>query len=308
MRVLLVPNTANPAAVDAAVELSTWLTGRGLEPRLAAADATECGLADLGDRALGDRRAGAHRRAGRRRDDSEGRASSRRGRGAGARREVRPARVPVRGRARLDAPGGRDRTGGRGAARAAGDAERRGVMEGRSVGRYRALNEVVVSRGASARVVAVDVAVDGHRVFSTRADGVIVATATGSTAYALSAGGPVVAPEFGGMVVVPVAPHTLQTRVARDRARRRRRDHAARPARARCVRRGRRRAYAVPTVDRARDRRARGPRRAARQARRPRLLPDRRRGVLRRARGDRGAPRQRPRADRGGLARVRRRA
>jgi NAD+ kinase len=41
---------------------------------------------------------------------------------------------------------------------------------------------------------------------------VIVATATGSTAYALSAGGPVVTPEFGGMVVVPVAPHTLQTR------------------------------------------------------------------------------------------------
>jgi NAD+ kinase len=85
-------------------------------------------------------------------------------------------------------------------------------MEGRSVGRYRALNEVVVARGASARVVALDVAVDGHRVFATRADGVIVATATGSTAYALSAGGPVVAPDFGGMVVVPVAPHTLQTR------------------------------------------------------------------------------------------------
>jgi NAD+ kinase len=86
------------------------------------------------------------------------------------------------------------------------------IMEGRNVGRYRALNEVVVSRGASARVVAIDVAVDGHRVISTRADGVVVATATGSTAYALSAGGPVVAPEFGGMVVVPVAPHTLQTR------------------------------------------------------------------------------------------------
>ena len=85
-------------------------------------------------------------------------------------------------------------------------------MDGRSVGRYRALNEVVVSRGASARVVAFDVAIDGHRVFATRADGVIVATATGSTAYALSAGGPVVAPEFGGMVVVPVAPHTLQSR------------------------------------------------------------------------------------------------
>ena len=47
MRVLLVPNTANPAAVSAAVDLATWLAGRGLEPRLASADAAECGLADL---------------------------------------------------------------------------------------------------------------------------------------------------------------------------------------------------------------------------------------------------------------------
>ena len=86
-------------------------------------------------------------------------------------------------------------------------------MEGRSVGRYRALNEVVVSRGASARVVALDA---GCRWTPSRSrhapTGSIVATATGSTAYALSAGGPIVGPEFGGMVVVPVAPHTLQTR------------------------------------------------------------------------------------------------
>ena len=47
MRVLLVPNTANPVAVGAAVELATWLDSRGLEPRMAATDATECGLADL---------------------------------------------------------------------------------------------------------------------------------------------------------------------------------------------------------------------------------------------------------------------
>ena len=47
MRVLLVPNTANPAAVSAAVELATWLAGRGLEPRLATDDAAQCGLADL---------------------------------------------------------------------------------------------------------------------------------------------------------------------------------------------------------------------------------------------------------------------
>jgi len=70
----------------------------------------------------------------------------------------------------------------------------------------------VISRGPSGRVIALDLAIDGHRILSTRADGIVVATATGSTAYALSAGGPVVAPGFGGMVVVPVAAHTLRSR------------------------------------------------------------------------------------------------
>jgi len=86
------------------------------------------------------------------------------------------------------------------------------TMDGRVVGTYRALNETVVARGVSGRVVEFDMAIDGHRVLNTRADALIVATATGSTAYALSAGGPVVAPGFGGMVVLPVAPHTLHTR------------------------------------------------------------------------------------------------
>jgi NAD+ kinase len=86
------------------------------------------------------------------------------------------------------------------------------AMEGRQVGSYIALNEVVVSRGASGRVIALDVTIAGHPVIKTRADGVVVATATGSTAYALSAGGPAVAPGFGGMVIVPVAAHTLQSR------------------------------------------------------------------------------------------------
>jgi NAD+ kinase len=86
------------------------------------------------------------------------------------------------------------------------------TMEGRVVGRYRALNEVVVSRGGSGRMVVLDITVDGTHLETLRADGLIVATATGSTAYALSAGGPVVAPGFAGMVVVPIAPHTLQAR------------------------------------------------------------------------------------------------
>jgi NAD+ kinase len=67
-------------------------------------------------------------------------------------------------------------------------------------------------RGASGRVVEIETAVNGHRVHVARCDGVIVATATGSTAYALSAGGPVISPEVGCMLVVAVAPHALNTR------------------------------------------------------------------------------------------------
>lgn len=212
MRVLLVPNTANPAAVAAAVDLATWLSAQGLEPRLATDDATECGLSDLGIApteiaepvltvALGGD--GTILKAVHLLGEVEvpvlgvkfGRLGFLSGAAPGS---VRAAvETALAGEARLER-------------RATLSAEV--MMDGRSVGRYRALNEVVVGRGASSRVVAFDVAVDGHRVFTTRADGVIVATATGSTAYALSAGGPVVAPDFGGMVVVPVAPHTLAAR------------------------------------------------------------------------------------------------
>jgi NAD+ kinase len=85
-------------------------------------------------------------------------------------------------------------------------------MDGRVAGSYRAMNEVVVSRVSAARVITLDVSVDHRRIALLRADGVVGATATGSTAYALSAGGPIVAPDFGGLVVVPVAPHTLLAR------------------------------------------------------------------------------------------------
>ncbi len=69
------------------------------------------------------------------------------------------------------------------------------------------LNDVVIARGASPRVAQIDVAVDGVHLVRYVADGLVVATPTGSTAYALSAGGPVVAPGVEGMVVVPVAAH-----------------------------------------------------------------------------------------------------
>jgi len=75
-----------------------------------------------------------------------------------------------------------------------------------------ALNDVVVNRGATSGMVELRVEVDGHFVSNQRADGLIVASPTGSTAYALSAGGPLLHPSTPGWVLVPIAPHTLSNR------------------------------------------------------------------------------------------------
>lgn len=75
-----------------------------------------------------------------------------------------------------------------------------------------ALNELAVTRGANGRIIDFGLSVSGDRIADMRGDGLVVATATGSTAYALSAGGPLVAPGFNGLVAVPLAPHTLHSR------------------------------------------------------------------------------------------------
>lgn len=75
-----------------------------------------------------------------------------------------------------------------------------------------AFNEIVLSRGGSGRIVECSVRVNDRSVTDLRGDGFIVSSATGSTAYALSAGGPIVSPDFHGMVCVPIAPHTLTAR------------------------------------------------------------------------------------------------
>ena len=86
------------------------------------------------------------------------------------------------------------------------------VRDGHTVFDALAMNDVVVNRGATSGMVELRVEVDGHFVANQRADGMIVATPTGSTAYALSAGGPLLHPSNPGWVLVPIAPHTLSNR------------------------------------------------------------------------------------------------
>ncbi len=75
-----------------------------------------------------------------------------------------------------------------------------------------AMNDVVVNRGGVAGMVELRVEVDGHFVANQRADGLIIATPTGSTAYSLSAGGPLLHPSIPGWIMAPIAPHTLSNR------------------------------------------------------------------------------------------------
>jgi NAD+ kinase len=86
------------------------------------------------------------------------------------------------------------------------------VRDGRCVFNATAMNDVVVNRGATAGMVELRVEVDGRFLSNQRADGLIIASPTGSTAYALSAGGPLLHPSIPGWVLVPIAPHTLSNR------------------------------------------------------------------------------------------------
>jgi NAD+ kinase len=87
------------------------------------------------------------------------------------------------------------------------------VRRGRRViGTSSALNDVVVHPGGMARMMEFALAVDGEHVYEQRSDGLIVASPTGSTAYALSAGGPIMHPNLDAIVIVPMFPHTLTSR------------------------------------------------------------------------------------------------
>ena len=86
------------------------------------------------------------------------------------------------------------------------------LRNGEEIGRGSGLNDIVLHPGKSARMLAYDLSIDGTAVYFDRADGLIIATPTGSTAYALSAGGPIMHPALDAIALVPMNPHNLSSR------------------------------------------------------------------------------------------------
>lgn len=86
------------------------------------------------------------------------------------------------------------------------------MRRGKIVHAAKAFNDVIVSKGDLARLIEFEIYLDGEFVNSTRGDGIIVASPTGSTAYALSSGGPILHPSLEAIAVVPICPHTLSNR------------------------------------------------------------------------------------------------
>ena len=210
MKVLIVPNYSRPDAVEGARGLESWLDGQGIEAKWAhdkklfpsrAVDASDCNLVVSlgGDGTL----LRAARIVGYSGTPILGISYGHLGFLTAAGPEDLVATVE-------DALAGELHVSRRATLDVECEFER---ADGSTYVRHGfALNDLAVARGGAGNMIEFDVSVSGKHIDRLRGDGFVVSTATGSTGYALASGGPIVTPEFTGMVCVPIAPHTIMAR------------------------------------------------------------------------------------------------